>query len=314
MLLASTAMSSPLVPTLTLALCVFAGIGTFFLLPRVKKNTSLRMIGGGMVAVAGVGFVVALVRWAISLGDINASYVYFWVFSILAIAGAARVVTHAQPVYSAIYFVLTVFATAGLFVLMAAELLAAALIIIYAGAILVVYVFVIMLASEASGDGVISNAISKTVGPNVKATDFDSASREPLLACIGGFTIMAVMLFVIFDRAPQLKPALSTGQIPLAIEQATTDLGTPTGGIQRLGVYMFTHQAIAVQLAGLLLTLAMVGAIIIARKQVILVDLDGNIQPPADASIGPMLDVDDNPHGVEVTGTQNPSQKQYPEV
>jgi NADH-quinone oxidoreductase subunit J len=310
MLIAASSMSSPLVPTLTLALCILAGIGTFLLLPRAKRNVSLRAIGGGLVAVAGVGFVVAMVMWAVANGAVNAAYIYFWIFAALAVAGAARVVTHPQPVYSAIYFVLTVFATAGLFVLLAAEFLAAALIIIYAGAILVVYVFVIMLASEASGEGM----ISKTVGKLEKVTDFDASSREPLLACIGGFTIMAVMLFVIFDRAPQLIAAKTPDQIPAAIEQATTNLGTPAGGIQRLGVYLFTQQAVAVQIAGLILTLAMVGAIIIARKHVLVVDLDGNIQPNADPSVGPMLDVDDNPHGVEVVGTQNPKQKEYPEL
>ena len=310
-------MSSPLVPSLTLGLCILAGIGTFFLLPRAQKNVSLRAIGGGMVAVAGVAFVLAMIRWAVGLSGseggsgVGASYIYFWIFSILAVAGAARVVTHPQPVYSAIYFVLTVFATAGLFVLMAAEFLAAALIIIYAGAILVVYVFVIMLASEATEGGGI---ISKTVGKTSVLTDFDASSREPFWACLGGFTVMATMLFVIFDRAPTLLKAPAVEQIPQAIRDASNNLGPTTGGIQQLGVYMFTHQSIAVQVAGLILTLAMVGAIMIARKHIILTDIDGNISPAADASVGPMLDVDDNPHGVEVTGTQNPNQKEYPEL
>ena len=73
--------------------------------------------------------------------------VYFWIFSAIALVGAVRVVTHPRPVYSALYFVLTVFATAGLFVLLWAEFMAAALVLIYAGAILVTYVFVIMLAA-----------------------------------------------------------------------------------------------------------------------------------------------------------------------
>ena len=67
--------------------------------------------------------------------------------------GAIRVVTHPKPVYSALYFVLTVFASAGLFVLLWAEFMAAALVLIYAGAILVTYVFVIMLAAEAPPPG-----------------------------------------------------------------------------------------------------------------------------------------------------------------
>ena len=58
---------------------------------------------------------------------------------------------HPRPVYSAVYFVLVVLATTGLCVLAAAEFLAAALVIVYGGAIMVTYIFVIMLAQQAPG-------------------------------------------------------------------------------------------------------------------------------------------------------------------
>src|SRR5436305_5171695 len=86
-------------------------------------------------------------RAGTAAGQMN---LYFWIFSGVGIVGAIRVITHTRPVYSALYFVLTVFATAGLFVLLWAEFMAAALVLIYAGAILVTYVFVIMLAAEAA--------------------------------------------------------------------------------------------------------------------------------------------------------------------
>ena len=121
---------------------------------------------------------------------------YFWIFSAIAIVGALRVVTHSRPVYSALSFVLTVFASAGLFVLLWAEFMAAALVLIYAGAILVTYVFVIMLAARAGAGG--------------ELADCDHAvSREPLRRPHLGFGLMALLLYVIFDRAPQGQ-AIST--------------------------------------------------------------------------------------------------------
>src|SRR5205823_4678557 len=135
-------------------------------------------------------------------------HIYFWIFSAVALGGAIRVVTHPRPVYAALYFVLTVFASAGLFVLMSAEFMAAALVLIYAGAILVTYVFVIMLASDAR-----SSAAGTGESPGAargsaiqQMAEYDNVSREPIVAAAIGFALMGVLLFVIFDRAEGVRP------------------------------------------------------------------------------------------------------------
>src|SRR5205814_3883496 len=136
----------------------------------------------GLLAV-GLIFAALLVRSAAgrNAGGMGA---YFWVFSAVAIVAALRVVTHARPVYSALYFVLTVMASAGLFVLMWAEFMAAALVVIYAGAILVTYVFVIMLAQQAKTEDRPMSALA----------EYDQVSREPLTAAAVGFALMGVLL------------------------------------------------------------------------------------------------------------------------
>src|SRR3989440_11180469 len=101
---------------------------------------------------------------------------FFWIFSAIAIIGALRVVTHPKPVYSALYFILTVFASAGLFLLLWAEFMAAALVLIYAGAILVTYVFVIMLAAEASAPGAGTRGF----------LEHDMVSKDPVIAAAVG--------------------------------------------------------------------------------------------------------------------------------
>src|SRR6185503_7620582 len=99
--------------------------------------------------------------------------IYFWIFSAIALLGALRVVTHPRPVYAALYFVLTVFATAGLFILLWAEFMAAALVLIYAGAILVTYVFVIMLAAQPAEDGAPVSGSARAA-----LAEYDAVSRE----------------------------------------------------------------------------------------------------------------------------------------
>src|SRR5687767_375666 len=174
-------------PTLILILCLVAGVGTVMLLPS-RREAPWRKVGGVVLLAAGLILAAMLVRAAAGQVGLSA---YFWIFSLIALAGAVRVVTHPRPLYSALYFVLTVFATAGLFILLWAEFMAAALVLIYAGAILVTYVFVIMLAAEArTPDG---------ARPGID--DYDTTSREPVVAAMVGFALMGMLLFLIFDKA-----------------------------------------------------------------------------------------------------------------
>lgn len=277
--------SAPLAPAVILVLCVLAGVGTVLLLPT-RREASLRKIGGVILLLSGLIFSAVLVRWAAGSAQKTIG-AYFWIFSAIALAGAVRVITHTRPVYSALYFVLTVFASAGLFVLMQAEFMAAALVLIYAGAIVVTYVFVIMLAAEASG--------------TVRLADHDTVSREPLLASVIGFALMGVMLFVIFDKYQTL---------PRHYQDSGSAAPIVEGSTQQLGAFLFTNQLFNLELAGLILTVAMVGAILIARRKV-----QSETEESADGVVvGPPIPQEDNPHSIPVYGTTNPRQKAYPET
>ncbi len=276
-------------PLVILVLCVVAGIGTVMLLPAGGKEAPVRKFGAVILIAAGLILAALLVR--VSGGELGNSSVYFWIFSAVAIVGAIRVITHQRPVYSALYFVLTVFASAGLFVLLWAQFMAAALVLIYAGAILVTYVFVIMLASQTS-------ATTSNNRPAMAAelADYDARSREPVVAAAVGFALMGVFLFVIFDKAQGLQPLSTTAT---------------TGTTQELGTYLFKNQLVNLELAGLLLTVAMVGAIVIARRRI-----EG--AEPTDTTTevvtSPATPIDDNPRSIPVYGTENPRQKEFPET
>lgn len=299
----SSAAGPALVAPLTiLILCIVAGVGTILLLPG-HFQTSWRRVGGIIVLLAGLGLLAVVVHQTYVTAGHRASAhsIYFWIFSAIALFGAIRVVTHRRPVYSALYFVLTVFATAGLFVLLVAEFMAGALVIIYAGAILITYVFVIMLAVQARTPD------SATAAQQM--ADYDDVSRDPFIASVIGFALMGVLLFVIFDRAGDVNRGS-----PDAGAVAAAQAGAPKveGQTQELGVYLFGNQQVSLELAGLLLTIAMVGAIVIARRRVL--RHEPAAPAPAETVVFPATPVDDNPHSIPVYGTDNPTQKAYPET
>jgi NADH-quinone oxidoreductase subunit J len=294
--------SVPVTPGIILILCVIAGVATVLLLPG-RRDPSFRRMGGAVLLAIALVLVAMLVRAGADAGQYM--NIYFWIFSAIALFGAVRVVTHPRPVYSALYFVLTVFATAGLFILLWAEFMAAALVLIYAGAILITYVFVIMLASQANAP----NASAAT-----QMTEYDAVSREPLIASAIGFALMGMLLFVIFDRANGLiAPVDRVGNV-ITGEARSDGLDTlpNAGNTQQLGVYLFRDQLVNLELAGGILTLSMVGAILIARRRIYVADP----QPQATVEMvnAQATPIDDNPHSIPVYGTMNPRQKEYPET
>lgn len=287
-----------LAPVAILVLCIAAGIGTIFLLPS-HFHSDWRKVGGAILLLTGLTLLFLVLRFSFSVHENSLHTIYFWIFSAIAIFGAIRVITHRRPVYSALYFVLTVFASAGLFVLLMAQFMAGALVIIYAGAILITYVFVIMLAAQPAG------AATPTAAQQM--ADYDHYSRDPFIASAIGFALMGVLLFVIFDRAGELRQAPD-------VSASVAASGAPhvEGNTQELGVYLFANQQVSLELAGLLLTIAMVGAIIIARRRVIMSERAP--AAPAETVVFPATPVDDNPHSIPVYGTDNPTQKAYPET
>src|ERR1700734_470717 len=117
-------------PLAILGLCVAAGIGTALFLPSRQEATT-RRLGGVILLAAGIILILSILHATAGM-DVSGTGPYFWIFSAVAIFSSIRVITHPRPVYSALYFVLTVLASAGLFVLMWAEFMAAALVLIYA--------------------------------------------------------------------------------------------------------------------------------------------------------------------------------------
>lgn len=216
-------------PSVLILLLVLGAVGLFLAMPGGRAA----MGRAGMVLLAGAGAMVVALALRLAAG--HAAHGWFIGSALVALFGAVRVITHPRPVYSALYFVLLVIAVASLLVRMEAEFLAAALIIIYAGAILVTYLFVIMLAQQSRSAG------------------YDTTSREPLWGCLAGFVLLAVIGGVLFEQ-----PAAGA---------AAASLVEGAGTVETVGTALLTDYIIAIQLAGLLLLAALVGAIAIARRR-----------------------------------------------
>lgn len=222
------------------------GAGVFFLMPRTDRPRTLFGVVFGISALA-LLLVLAATQW-IAPGT---GGVYFCLFAGVAIAAAARVITHPKPVYSAIYFALVILAVAALLVLQRAEFLAVALIIIYAGAILVTYVFVIMLAQQTG------------------QPTYDRRAREPFLAVFAGFVLTAAVA----GRAAEL--AQSVEQVRVAAVAVAAQESSPAfegqsdqGNTAQIGQLLMTRYVIALEIAGVLLLIAMIGAIALSKKRV----------------------------------------------
>ena len=171
------------------ALYIATAIGAlalFMMMPR--SGYSPKAIGGllGILVLGGLW----LWLWKLlpeKLGIGSAAFAYQYVFSGFAIVSAVRVITHTKPVYAALWFVMVILASSGLFLTLEAEFMAFALVIIYGGAIMVTYLFVIMLAAH-TGDAQDSE----------QAPPSDRVAYEPLAAVAAGFLLLAILLTVLF--------------------------------------------------------------------------------------------------------------------
>lgn len=228
-------------------LLTLGGVGVCLALPR--RGISPQPIGA-LIAAAGIGLIVLLM--GIRAHD-HLPNIYFYVFSAIALGAGLRVITHPRPVYAALYFILTILSSAGLFVLLSAEFLAFALIIVYAGAILITYLFVIMLATQAPEDQV-----------EVLA-DYDAVSREPVAATAVGFVLLAVLTTMLFRGVGEIVP------MPATLDIAAQLPGKAPGAVTNIDKVAFELLAAhpgAIEVAGVILLMAMLGAVVLARKQV----------------------------------------------
>ncbi|RCK52508.1 NADH:ubiquinone oxidoreductase subunit J [Thalassospira profundimaris] len=162
----------------------------------------------------------------------------FYLFAIIAVISAAMVVTVRNPVHSVLFLILTFFNAAGLFVLLGAEFLAMLLVVVYVGAIAVLFMFVVMMLDinfVEMREGFLSYL---PIGVLVAAVLFVE------LAFVGGGWVMT-----------DAKMAAIAQPVPADMNN-----------INALGMLLYTDYAYIFQAAGLVLLTAMIGAIVLTLR------------------------------------------------
>ena len=179
---------------------------------------------------------------------ILAGQIVFYYLAAASVASAILAVTRRNPVHSMLWVLALFLHVAGIFLLAGAEFLAAVQVIVYAGAILVFYLFFLMLLDLPS----------EAAGPPFGA-------HWPLCAAAG----LAFAALAWYVRDPGLLPAADR---VAGVPSAAAALGAPAGGplrgsLSAVGMALFTQFALPFEIASLVLLAAMVGAIVVARRR-----------------------------------------------
>ncbi len=159
--------------------------------------------------------------------------VHFWLFSAMAIGAALTMVTRRSPVAAALWLVNVMFALAALYVMLGAHFLGAAQVLVYAGAIMVVFVFVVMLLNLGEHDV----PEKRSLGASAVAT-------------LIGAMLLAELTYVV--RAS----ALPTDRL------ATID----SDALAPIANALFTEYLVAFEVTSVLLLVSVVGAVVLAKR------------------------------------------------
>lgn len=162
----------------------------------------------------------------------------FYVLAAIAVISAFAVIAARNPVHSVLFLILTFFTSAGLFVLLGAEFLAMLLVVVYVGAVAVLFLFVVMML------------------------DVDFAElRQGFLSYLPAGLVVAVILFI--ELALVASASMSAQGVPIAL--APTAEAEVTNA-EAIGGVLYTDYVLAFQMAGLVLFVAMIGAIVLTLR------------------------------------------------
>src|ERR1700674_3704689 len=165
---------------------------------------------------------------------------FFYLFAGICVASAVMVIVSRNPVHSVLFLILAFVNAAGLFMLMGAEFLAMILVVVYVGAVAVLFLFVVMMLD----------------------VDFAELRQGVLnylpVGALVGLMVMVELLLVVgaWATGPGFPRAITAPSLPLASVTNT----------QALGLVLYTRYIYFFQAAGLVLLVAMVGAIVLTLR------------------------------------------------
>ncbi len=163
--------------------------------------------------------------------------ILFFVLALIAAVSSVMMITRRQAVISALFLVINFFALAGIYLLLQAQFIAVVQVIVYAGAIMVLFLFVIMLINTETEEKFLERAKSFKI-----------------------FAI-AIALLVFAEMAYAILHAHPSALLPKISENVSN------GTIQSVGKALYTDYVVPFEAAGFLLLSATIGALILAKKK-----------------------------------------------
>ena len=166
--------------------------------------------------------------------------IFFYLFAFIAVAAAFMVISARNPVHSVLYLILTFFNAAALFLLTGAEFLAMILLVVYVGAVAVLFLFVVMMLD----------------------VDFAELKRGALqyapIGALVGIILAAELIVVLggYAFAPELASTVALPTPDFAVRSNTAALGD----------ILYTQYVFYFQVAGMILLVAMIGAIVLTLR------------------------------------------------
>jgi NADH-quinone oxidoreductase subunit J len=163
----------------------------------------------------------------------------FWMFAVVAVASGAMVITARNPVHSVLFLILAFFNAAGLFVLLGAEFLAMILVVVYVGAVAVLFLFVVMML-------------------DINFVELRQGFQRylPVGGLIGLVLLCELFLVLVAGWSPG-EPVKTTVSAPASDTVSNT---------VALGQLLYTRYVYAFQAAGVILLVAMIGAIVLTLR------------------------------------------------
>jgi NADH-quinone oxidoreductase subunit J len=169
------------------------------------------------------------------------SAAFFYLFSAIVIASAVMVIASRNPVHSVLFLILTFFNAAGLFLLLGAEFLAMILVVVYVGAVAVLFLFVVMML------------------------DIDFAElREGILQYAPFGMVVGLILFT--ELALVVGACGLAPEITQVIAAPAPSAAAQVSNTEALGQILYTRYIYFFQMAGLVLLVAMIGAIVLTLR------------------------------------------------
>ena len=215
---------------------VFAAIGYYCLQYGVVKSNAITTVG--IVILIASGLLVAITQTP------GLELYVFYAFAALSTAGGIAFLTARQPVYAALGFATAILSGTGVLFMESALFVAAATMIVYAGATIIIFLFVLMFAQQ--GD----------------LTTYDVRLNKPALAAVIGAIFLGTIVLSV-QAIPESDKVAGNAAIARPLSQSGDAEPSSTA---RLGRSMFTEYLFMVELAGTLLLVATIGSIAVAQR------------------------------------------------